>query len=474
MVPLRALLVSFMVLVGSRSVVYGDTKNNNNCTYSGYGTFSVLNNMREMTVSYSGGNVSVTAVDYCLGSLSFAGKPPDGADDFSCDYPGASGTNGWTVTFSGYGGTIVTVSRNFTMDEYTTFCAETEETPSGYQVSTTVYEETMPLVTGINLDGTPAYVTIWSPFYDVSVLPSSTSAVLECTVEDSVACGATVSATLGLAGETANINIVTQVVAPWTFVAINPSPVEIPADAISAVVLVTSEVSNSHSTSQASGLITVVPQSGCKVYGELSFLTYICTEDENSCSDVALDEMPSFATTIFLDIPENCSEMQAHDSSTTLYIRTSLPDGTPAYSVAGGDTLIIEEIITTSVSVPDSICSCLTDLMVYDWAGNIVGAYYRIENNTMFATKKLNSTPLYNKFSTILPADLFPSDNVVWLQATCQLSSSTPVYGVILITVGSSETTVGYKAFWLLLGGVAVLTFVAYEIKTHKSRSQRG
>ncbi|KAH3731991.1 hypothetical protein Pelo_17174 [Pelomyxa schiedti] len=397
-------------------VVASATTNTTDCTYDDYMSWSVVDGNRYMTVVYPAPHddsiVTVTVRDHSLGSLEFTGA----LDNTMCNY-WSSNHNGWNLTTSGTNGCVRTVTKDFDSDEYSTHCAF----QSGYQLNTVVKELTDAMYSGTNIDGTINAAVLNGVFNDVLLLPTTTSIYVYDPGDYLRSVGAYCWATY----DTDYCDVNSAVYAPYQITGINPKPLSWPTSYVNDAVVLTTEIeAELHEISTATGTVTMYPKSNCRVYGNFTIQFLVaCLDYYSTCNADTLDEFPFFNAIITIGIP-NC-ETTAREAEAWLTMRTYNEEGEFDASFRPGTRITIEENITTTGGTPGSNCSCITDMFIYDWAGNLIWSYDDIQNVDIFFPESLVVSPVENKFSVYLdPYVMFtnPDGDVVQLVATCQVN----------------------------------------------------
>ncbi|KAH3761965.1 hypothetical protein Pelo_6188 [Pelomyxa schiedti] len=381
------------------------------CTYEEYGTLSALE--RSITIQSHDNLITVTVVDYGLGSLMF----PNGQNGTMCEYS-IDNHNGWVVTSSETNGCVQTTARDFDADLFRVNCAQMLNTANGYDVDTTVEEYTMPLYSGTLFD-TILTVVVDAYFYDKMYLPSSTETeYIEVTIYDPPAYGAVVSGT-GTMGENDYVNLLAQINAPYCITSMNPIPLSVPDNTLGAVLLVTSITKALHSWSEITVLLTIYPESDdCEIYGYFVLEFFVgCLPEDPSCDDDVLQDFQSFTAEIIIGIPGCMYQGQ----NATLSIRTYDQDGSFAVYLQPGQTIIIDERSTTYAGIPEEDCDCTTYVFLYDWSGNLL-EHHNVETEAeLFHATSLLVSPLENKFSIYLDPSIFRCA-VALINATCVIN----------------------------------------------------
>ncbi|KAH3745231.1 hypothetical protein Pelo_13380 [Pelomyxa schiedti] len=405
-----------------------------NCTYEEYG-----NNNHHVTIHLHNNMVTVTVEGYGLGSLEFH----EGQNGTMCEYS-TDNSNGWVMTSSETNDCALTVTRDFDADSFITNCAEIVRTTNGdYEMHSTVEEHSIPLYSGA-VFGTILTVVVNAFFYNEMLLPSSTeSEYIEITLYQPPEYSVSVSGAVGTIGENDYSNFVAMISAPFCITSVNPIPVAIPNNTLGAVVLVTSITSTLHSVSRVMLLVMIYPEENCKISGEFVFELFVeCLTEDPTCDDDVLQDFQSFSAGCVIAVPD-CKNWEWN---TALSIRPYDEDENFTMSFRPGETLIIDENITTYGTVPEYACDCTTELYLYNWSGDFIARYNVQTDAHLFHTTSLILSQLENKFSVYLDPSIFADKThgeVVQINATCVINwgmgQSQSVHGVAMVAVGSVD-----------------------------------
>ncbi|KAH3746089.1 hypothetical protein Pelo_12520 [Pelomyxa schiedti] len=250
--------------------------------------------------------------------------------------------------------------------------------------------------------------------------------------------GVTLSGYIGSTGENDFTGIQAVINPPYWITSVNPIPLSVPSDTLDAALLVTSITKMVDTYSQMTGTITIYPASNCQTSGYyvLEFFVGCVLEDDPTCDE----SYSSFNVSLPIYIP-SCDSVDQSGVS----IRTYDEKGNFDVRLQPGQTIIIDEKITTDLGTPQYDCNCTTELFLYDWSGNLLG-HHNVESEAeLFHPTSLLVSPLENKLRVFLDPIIFnyTKGEVVKIHTTCDTNWVTgraqSVSGDSTVTAGVAE-----------------------------------
>ncbi|KAH3731992.1 hypothetical protein Pelo_17175 [Pelomyxa schiedti] len=235
-----------------------------------------------------------------------------------------------------------------------------------------------------------------------------------------------VSGSAGSLNEGYFAGIIAAMKEPFYIPSINPVLVSIPTDCVnSAVGLVTSiNIDSNSSLAWTTSLIIISPESSCSgnlsgTYGIEFFVG--CIQPDPNCEDYIQNHFPSFLG--YVDLYFYHETTKTEEIESLLIARTYDADGSFDTSFQAGQTVIVEDVISTNGGTPASNCTCNTEMFVYAWSGTLIGNY-SLDTDELFNLTPLLVSPLENKFSIYLDPSAFPALNgeLVQISTRCGIN----------------------------------------------------
>ncbi|KAH3745744.1 hypothetical protein Pelo_12870 [Pelomyxa schiedti] len=408
-----------VLLLASLCCLFLAAGSDSTCTYVGYGNFYSANK-RTLQTLIVGQNLLVEVHSYSLGALRFQKNDTSTPCDFSNSDP-----NGWNVAQLGGSSDPceMNVTKLFDLGEYEARCGTASVTETGDSLLTVVIDTSVDLWTGVLPDKEDYYTAVNAEFQTTTLIPTRANSSVIGYIVTPMALGAAVYGTSGVSGTTIIANVLIQVTPPYCVTAVEPKPEAIPSSQYAATVLTTEIECIPHSYSSAFVLLTSIPKGDCYCFGNFTIKFYLsCNNSDSSCDSDMLKDNPFFLSDILVAVPSCAMEYQY--SSAALSIITYNENGAVDLSFMSGESVRVrEQISVEGGQVPGGNCSCVTNLLAYDWAGSLLNNFSDVQHDSRFSPVNVSLGPLLNEFWITFASSLFKSPNgvVISLVGICKL-----------------------------------------------------